>query len=144
MVTVDGLAGAGRSTGRIFGTVQLGAGPLTTRTHLGLATLPTLPQMAFRAGGLGTVRGLDYGTQRGQALWSVQTDVALTRRLIRPILFLDAGQAGRLETLDTQKVLVGGGVGVSFFRGLVRLDLAHAITPDPGGFRVDLVFGAVR
>lgn len=42
----------------------------TIRVKGGLATRPTLPQMAFRAGSQGSVRGHDYGVQRGDAFWA--------------------------------------------------------------------------
>ncbi len=147
-LTGDVLAGAGRSTARLHGSVRLpigGNNGMTLRAHGGVATRSLLPQMAFRAGGLGSVRGFDYGTQRGRAFWAVQTDWALNRKLIRPVLFLDAGQAGTPARLGNTKLLVGGGAGLSFFRGIFRLDLSHPITPDRGeGVRLDLVFGAPR
>jgi hypothetical protein len=41
--------------------------------------------------------------------------------------------------------LAGAGVGISFFRGALRLDLSHPLTPDSGGkVRFDIVVQAVR
>jgi hypothetical protein len=65
------------------------------------------------------------------------------------VLFADAGQAGVLGSLSRQPLLVGGGVGLSALAGLIRLDLSrrltsHAAFNSRGGWRVDLVFGAVR
>ncbi|HET9275942.1 MAG TPA: hypothetical protein VFN96_07725, partial [Gemmatimonadales bacterium] len=112
----------------------------------GLATRPTLPQTAFRAGGQGSVRGHDYGIQRGDALWAVQADWSPLGRTVRPVFFVDAGQAGRLDDLGRARVLTGGGAGLSILNGLVRLELSHPITPRPAGrgLRFDLVLGAVR
>jgi hypothetical protein len=92
------------------------------------------------------VRGFDYGTQRGDAFWAVQLDVSPSRRAIRPVFFLDAGQAGRLDSLTRNRVLIGGGAGVSFFNGLVRFDLSHPLSPRPegSGLRFDIIFGGRR
>ena len=118
----------------------------TVRLKGGLATRPTLPQMAFRAGGQGSVRGHTYGIQRGDAFWAIQTDVSATPRPIRPVLFLDAGQAGSLSSLGDARLLVGAGAGISLAGGLIRLELSHPVTPRPSGsgLRLDLVLGAPR
>lgn len=147
----DALSDAGfeARTARLFGQWRQPIGArtgLTLRARAGIATRPTLPQLAYRAGGQGSVRGFAYGTQRGEAFWAVQADASPWRRAIRPVLFLDAGQAGRLDSLGRSRVLVGGGAGVSFLNGMVRLDLSHPISPRPAGsgLRLDLVFGAAR
>lgn len=142
------LAGDGTSTARVFGTSRVAFGVdagVTLRAHGGVASRPLLPQMEFRAGGIGSVRGFNHGTQRGQAFWAVQADWAIIPAAVRPVLFLDAGQAGTLRDLDQQKVLVGGGAGLSILRGLLRFDLSHPITPDRGeGFRLDVLIGVLR
>lgn len=142
------LAGDGTSTARVFGTSRVAFGMdqgVTVRAHGGVTTRPLLPQMEFRAGGIGSVRGFNHGTQRGQAFWAVQADWAVIPAAVRPVLFLDAGQAGTLRNLDQQKVLVGGGAGLSLLRGLLRFDLSHPITPDRGeGIRLDILIGALR
>lgn len=118
---------------------------LTLRARTGTGTAPAIPQMEFRVGGLGTVRGYDYGSRRGQAFWSMQADYALDDGWgIRPVMFLDAGQAGPLNGLFGEDLLVGGGVGVSVLKGLIRLDLSHPITHNETGLRFDLVFAAPR
>ena len=102
--------------------------------------------MAFRAGGQGSVRGHSYGVQRGDAFWAIQADVNATPRPIRPVVFLDAGQAGNLGRLGDTRLLVGAGAGVSLAGGLIRFELSHPITPRPdgSGLRLDLVLGAPR
>jgi hypothetical protein len=61
------------------------------------------------------------------------------------VLFIDAGQGGRIGDLFSSRALVGGGVGLSLFHGLVRLDFSRPISPDVGGkVRFDLVFQGVR
>ena len=49
---------------------------------------------------------------------------------LRPVLFLDAGQAGGAGTLFSGRVLAGAGVGLSVFGGLLRFDLSRAVSPD--------------
>ena len=44
-----------------------------------------------------------------------------------------SGQAGRPGDLFSSRALVGGGVGLSLFGGLVRFDLSHPISPDTAG-----------
>lgn len=118
---------------------------LTLRARGGVGTAPALPQTLFRVGGLGTVRGFDYGSRVGQAFWAVQADYALAEGLgLRPVVFLDAGQTGPLDGLADQDVLVGAGAGVSILRGLIRFDLSHPITHNTNGLRFDIVFAAPR
>jgi hypothetical protein len=147
-LTADVLAGGGRSTGRLFGDIRRSIGArrgISLRARAGIATSPTLRQSEFRLGGLGTVRGFDYGLRRGQAFWAAQLDVAPIRGRIRPVAFIDAGQAARAEDLFSSQALVGGGIGISLLGGLIRFDLSHPISPDRGGkVRFDLVVQAAR
>ena len=150
-VGADGTSDTGldHATGRLFGQWRqpfFGRAGATLRLRAGVSTRPNLPQLVYRAGGQGTVRGFAYGIQRGDAFWAAQLDVSPSRRLIRPVFFLDAGQAGRLDSLTRNKVLVGGGVGLSMFNGLLRFDLSHPLTPRPegSGLQFDVVFGGRR
>lgn len=104
----------------------------------GITTAEPLPQQAFRAGGIGTVRGFGYGERRGQAFWAAQLDVPLTRGLVRPVAFVDAGQAASASGLVDSPLLAGGGVGLAFFGGLLRMDLSHPISEGGSGLRFDL------
>lgn len=147
-LTADLLAGERRATGRLFGEVRRDLGNArgaTLRLKAGLATRPTLQQSLFRLGGINTVRGFDYGTLRGQAFWAAQLDLAPFRGRFRPVAFLDAGQAARPADLFGSEALVGGGVGVSLFGGLMRFELSHPISPDADGkVRFDIVVQGVR
>jgi hypothetical protein len=147
-VSADAIGGEGERTGRIYGDLRwsLGSGRGTTvRVKAGLATEPTLSQSLFRLGGLNTVRGFEYGTLRGSALWSAQLDIAPLDERVRPVVFLDVGQTAPLSDLLSSKALVGGGVGVSFFHGVVRFDVSRPISPDIGGkLRFDIVLRGVR
>ena len=147
-VTADLEAGEGRSTGRLYGQLSQGFGGragATVDLKAGMATRPALPQSLFRLGGVTTVRGFEYGAVRGQSFWAARLDIAPIRGRVRPVVFGDAGQAADLENLFSSKALVGAGVGLSLFNGLVRLDLSHPITPDVGGkVRFDIVVQAAR
>jgi hypothetical protein len=139
--TADVLGGAGTTTERLYGDLRYGIGGsrgLTVRLKSGIATSPTLPQSEFRLGGIGTVRGHDYGERRGQSFWAAQVDVAPVKGRLRPVLFVDAGQAGGAESLLSGKVLAGAGVGLSMFGGFLRFDLSHSLAPDDPGLRFDI------
>ncbi len=147
-VAADLLGGAGLTTGRVFGDLRWRAGAergATLRLKAGIATSPALPQMAFRLGGLATVRGFEYGARRGQAFWSAQLDVAPLKGRIRPVAFVDAGQAASAADLFSSTALAGAGLGLSVFNGALRLDLSHPLTPDTGGkVRFDIVVQGAR
>ena len=146
-LTADVLAGDD-ATARLFGDARrsLGSGlGITLRLKAGAATEPVIPQSLFRLGGLGTVRGFEYGTLRAPTFWAGQVDVTPFGGRVRPVIFLDAGQASRISGLFSSSALVGGGIGLSLFSGLIRFDLSRAITPDLSGkVRFDLVVQGVR
>ncbi len=147
-VTADVLGGAGRTTGRLYGQVQrrLGAGwRATIRLKGGAATEPATPQSLFRLGGVNTVRGFEYGSLRAPSFWAGQIDVTPFDGRVRPVVFLDAGQASRISRLFSSTVMVGAGVGLSLFRGLLRFDLSRPISPDRADkVRFDLVVQSAR
>ena len=143
----DGVTGPEGSGARVFGQwVQKIGGKrgATLRLHTGVSSSEDIAQLAFRAGGLESVRGFDYGTERGQAFWALQSDVSPIKGAFHPVFFLDAGQAARPTDLGRSAVLVGGGVGFSLLDGLVRFDFSHPITPVRGGLRFDLLVRAIR
>jgi hypothetical protein len=145
--TADLLGGEGITTGRVYGEVRRGVGKragLTLGLKGGLATSPTLRQSAFRLGGVGTVRGHEYGTRRGQAFWAAQLDITPLPGRLRPVLFADAGQAGGAGSLFEGRVLGGVGVGLSLFGGLLRFDLSRAVSPDDASLRFDVVVQGPR
>ena len=145
--TADVLGGEGEVTGRLYGEVRHGIGGrrgLTVRLKGGLATRPTLRQSAFRLGGVGTVRGHDYGERRGQAFWAAQLDLAPLGGRLRPVLFADLGQAGGAGSVFSGRVLAGVGAGLSLFGGLIRFDLSRSVSPDRPTVRFDFVIQAPR
>lgn len=147
-LTADVVGGEGATTARLYGEVgrSIGSGlGMTLRLKGGAGTEPAMPQTLFRLGGVGTVRGFEYGTLRAPAFWATQLDITPFGSRVRPVIFLDAGQAARISGLFSSSALVGGGVGLSLFRGLVRIDLSRPISPDqPGKVRLDLVIQGAR
>ncbi|HEX5634118.1 MAG TPA: hypothetical protein VFX50_12855, partial [Gemmatimonadales bacterium] len=150
--TADVLAGAGTTTGRVWGELRrefgAGAGALV-RLKAGTTTDDPVPQMQFRAGGQQTVRAFDYGTQRGQAFWSAMVDVTPWGGTFRPVFFADAGWAGRLQDVTDDRPLIGAGVGLSIYSsllrtGLIRFDLSRQMVPDDAGLRFDIIVQAFR
>jgi len=119
-------------------------GTVQARATMGLTTTDPLPQLALRAGGSTTVRGFDYGVQRGDALWALQLDWTPGRSAVRPVFFADAGQAGSLTALSRQRLLVGGGAGVSLLGGAMRVQLAAPFTAPTIDPRLEIVFGSLR
>ena len=147
-VTADLVDGGSRTTGRLYGDLlrRIGRGwGLTLRLKAGAASESPTPQMLFRQGGVNTVRGFEYGTLRAPAFWAGQLDVTPFDGRVRPVLFIDAGQASRISRLFSSTAIVGAGVGLSLFRGLLRFDLSQPISPDQGGkVRFDLLVRTPR
>ena len=147
-LTADLEAGEGNSTGRLYGRLRQGLGGrrgATLELKAGLATAPTLPQSLYRLGRVSTVRGFDYGRLRGQAFWAARLDITPFSGRIRPVIFADAGQAARADDLFSSQALVGAGIGLSLFHGVLRFDLSHPVSPDIGGkVRFDIVVEAAR
>lgn len=146
-VTLDAWGGAGQTRVRFFGDTRRNLGRIRTTLRLkaGAGTEPALPQTLFRLGGVNTVRGFEYGTSMAPAIWAAQLDITPLGGRIRPVLFLDAGQASRLASLFSTSALVGGGAGLSLLHGLIRFDVSRPISP--GGnrkLRFDLVIEGVR
>jgi len=143
----DVFVGPGPATGRIMARWrQPFPRPtgLTLTAQGGVATTPAYQQALFRLGGLPTLRGYGYGAVRGAAFWSAQADWAPFGGDIRPVAFLDAGQAGPTDGVFRERIRVGGGVGLSFFAGLMRWELSAPFRGADGNLRFDIVFGAVR
>ena len=152
MLAAEGLKGDGITSGRVYGSASKsvgGARGFTLRLKAGVSDAAAPPQMLFRLGGQATVRGFEYASVRAPAFWAAQLDVSPLRGTIRPVLFIDAGQAGPGSDLFSTDALVGGGIGVSMYSPLlrttlVRFDLSHPITPEGGEWRFDVVFSPVR
>jgi hypothetical protein len=146
-LATDALIGEGQTTARFMGQMRQrygGKNGLDLKASAGVTTNDPAPQSELRAGGSATVRGFDYGIQRGQAMWSVQLDWSPGKGGIRPIFFGDAGQAGALDDLTNQRLLVGGGAGVSVLDGLMRAQLTYSFTAPKPEVRFEIVIGSLR
>ena len=151
-LAAEGITGSGTTSGRVMGHAQHSFGGVrgaTFRVKAGYAG-SDLPQLAFRAGGLNTVRGFEYGALRGRAFWAAQVDVSPLTSHLRPVLFIDAGWAGQPDDFFTGGTLVGGGIGLSIYSPLLRstlfrIDLSHSISPVTGAkWRFDIVMQPAR
>lgn len=95
-------------------------------------------QRAFQLGGLHTVRGIRPGTMSGSAFWMGRGEVALSRTLVKPVLFGDVGWAGDRRNFSVPgRPMSGVGVGASIFDGMLRLDVARGLYPQKA-VRIDL------
>lgn len=150
IVAGEGMRVDGEFAGRVTGELrfpELLGGWVASRFKAGAAFgADQVPQMALRAGGVSTVRGYDFGRERGDLMWSAQVDVTRPGKgAVKKSLFLDAGQAGLRDDFGASKVLVGAGVGLSILDGRFRLELSYPITARDGrGLRFDFVFGGIR
>ncbi|MEZ4412874.1 MAG: hypothetical protein R2910_07830 [Gemmatimonadales bacterium] len=146
-IGAEGLGGENGTTGRFMAEIRqraFGMRGVTITGRGGVATTDPLPQMAFRLGGLETVRGFNYATYQGQAFWSMQGDWTPFKGQVRPVVFADVGQAGALGSLFSQKPLVGVGAGLSFFNGIARFDFSVPLQGPASGLRFDIQFGGPR
>jgi hypothetical protein len=147
-LTAEVLAASERTVARLYGGVRLGFGSLPAisfRLKGGGGGEPSLPQTLFRLGGLATVRGFEYATVQGPAFWAAQMELGFGRGRVRPLAFLDGGQAARLADFGSTRALVGVGVGLSVLRGLIRFDLSRPLSPDnTHRLRFDLVLGRIE
>ncbi len=106
-----------------------------------------MPQLGVQVGGVGSVRGYDVGSQRGEVAWASQLTRSLSeRRFSSWYLFADAGQAAAVDRLGQTPVLVGAGGGLALLRGLIRMEIGVPLTQTAGpnrGLRFDLQFGGI-
>lgn len=99
-------------------------------------------QRHFFLGGTQTVRGQRPGTAVGDAYWLGRLELGSGFAGARRVIFGDIGWAGPHDQWNKPgKPMSGAGVGMSFFDGLVRADLARGIYPSKR-FRFDLYFEA--
>ena len=76
-------------------------------------------------------------------MWLGRGELGLNTVWARPILFYDAGWAGRREDFGRPgRPLSGAGIGLSFLDGLIRTDVSKGIWPEKG-WRLDLYLDAL-
>jgi hypothetical protein len=103
----------------------------------------TVPvQSLWYLGGPFSLRGYDGAAAAGEEFWRARAEVANDFPAVRLALFADAGSAAPRGALTTRDALLGVGAGLSFFDGMMRLDVARA-TRAPTGWRVDFYFDGV-
>jgi hypothetical protein len=87
-------------------------------------------QRLWGIGGLATVRGFTYGSQRGDSYWTGRLELSPRRKAITPVLFGDVGWAGSTEDWPGREPLWSFGVGASFLWGILRTDLVFPKADD--------------
>lgn len=87
-------------------------------------------QRFWGIGGLQTVRGFTYGTQRGDSYWTGRLEVSPRRKAITPVVFGDIGWAGSTEDWPGSDPLWSFGIGASFLWGIFRTDLVFPEADD--------------
>ena len=104
-----------------FGNVAAMA--FNTRAGWTTGTVPF--QRLWGLGGLKTVRGFIFGSQRGDSFWLAQLELSPKRKAITPVIFGDVGWAGDVNDWpkDSRDPLWSVGVGASFFYGVLRTEL---------------------
>jgi hypothetical protein len=139
-----------------IGTYRYGKGSLTLRSTVappgplvygfelaaGSSTGTVPLQSWYYIGGSPTLRGYDGGAFSGDAFWRGRFEIGTQLPAFRLAVFSDAGWAGPRAEFQTGRAKWGGGIGVSFLDGLVRLDLARAFST-PRGWRVGMYLDGV-
>lgn len=143
-LAADLLAGEGLVVGRFSGSAAGRVGPARLALKAAAASRDDVPQMLLRAGGPETVRGYEFGARVGEAMWAAQLELTPPpRRFLTPIVFVDAGNAGRFDAVvETSPLLgVGGGVALFLLTSELRLELSRSIGPGAEHrTRFDLLF----
>jgi hypothetical protein len=102
----------------------------TTQAGWSTGTVPF--QRLWGLGGLRTVRGFIFGSQRGDSFWFGQLELSPKRKRITPVIFGDVGWAGDVNDWpnDDREPLWSLGIGASFFYGVFRTDLVFPKAED--------------
>lgn len=143
----EGTAGA-RSVGRgwLAATARARLAPgldLTGSGWAGASAGDSIPQRQFRLGGLKTLRGYPAGSFRGASAWALSLDVGMTRGVLAPVVFADAGQTAAHALRFAGQPAFSFGAGVSLLEGVLRLDAARPVAPK-AAWLFTLVIGARR
>lgn len=99
-------------------------------------------QAAWFLGGPGTLRGFAGAALAGPDYGRARVELANQLPAARLALFSNAGWAGTFDAFHRADIAYSVGVGASFLDGLLRVDLARRIEPDPGT-RVELWVDAI-
>lgn len=153
-MAAEGHRGRDMAGGRVFGRVTVEAatgetayrrlalsggaiqplGPVELGVEVGggrgWGDLP--PQREFQLGGPRSVRGIRAGSLVGPAHGFSRMEMARQARGARIALFGDAAWAGAMDRVRWDETVRSAGVGVSVLDGLLRMDVARAITGSHG------------
>ncbi len=111
---------------RIEGRVDFGeAVAVAFNTQAGWTGGDAPFQRIWGIGGLRTVRGFVYGSQRGDSFWFAQLELSPKRKAVTPVIFGDIGWAGDTRDWPNDSIdpLWSFGVGASFLWGVFRTEL---------------------
>jgi hypothetical protein len=100
-------------------------------------------QALWRLGGAATLRGYAGSTLVAERYWRTRAELGLGIPGARVSVFSDAGWAGPRNRFDSAGTRFSGGVGGSFFDGLLRVDLAHGFNR-PNDWRLHVNLNAQR
>ena len=103
---------------------------------------PAPTQAAWFLGGPGTLRGFAGGALSGPDHARARAELGNRFPAVRLAVFADAGWAGDFASFDRADAAYSVGVGASLLDGLLRIDLAHRLEPEPGT-RVELYIDAI-
>jgi hypothetical protein len=112
-------------TQRILISGEVAGGTVVGRDGRG-GPVPT--QASWFLGGAQTLRGFAGGAFHGPEYGRARLEVSNPMPAARIVLFSDAGWAGPVEEFRSEDVAMSVGIGASFLDGLVRADLARALT----------------
>lgn len=128
------LRGSGPVLGLLFGLEVAGG----TTFADGAAPI----QGAWFLGGPATLRGFRGGALTGPDYGRARAELANAFPAARLSIFADAGWAGTFDAFAEDDVALSAGIGASLFDGLLRIDLARRIEPEPGT-HLELYFDAL-
>ena len=111
---------------------EVGPMSLGLAAAAGTSTGDVPVQSRFYLGGNPTLRGFDGGAASGDSFWRLRAEVGGNRPAFRVIAFGDLGWAGSRGDFGGGDPLASVGVGLSLLDGLVRLDLARAVSGGDG------------
>jgi hypothetical protein len=88
-------------------------------------------QRAFIMGGSRSARGQRAGVMFGNGFWMSQAEIGTLNTTVRPVLFFDVAWAGDRKYFFDHPgpIATGAGLGLSFFDGSLRFDLARGLRP---------------
>jgi len=111
-----------------------------TLTGAAGSSLGEMPVQRFwYLGGPYTVHAYRVGSAAGDAFWFGRAQIASGHPLFRQVVFGDLGWAGDRDQFASAHPLSSAGIGASTLDGLIRLDVARAISPGTQ-WRLDLYF----